>query len=69
MGINNKPVILREPRAIRLVRDRAIREDRSNSNALAKTVLEALENQDSPSGLTMQGKIKTKSVPGDPAGD
>lgn len=44
MEENNKPVVLTEHKAIRLIKERATREHRSDRNALARTVLELLDD-------------------------
>ena len=43
--INNKPIRLTHPKALQLVKQRAIDERRSAANALAATVIEALSKQ------------------------
>jgi hypothetical protein len=43
--INDKPVRLTDPKALRLVKERAIREQRSAANAAAATIIEALSTQ------------------------
>ena len=55
-------VQLRDPRAVALVKARAKQDDRSCANALARTVLEALANQDTPGGPNGQDKSETKSI-------
>ena len=45
--VNKKAVLLRDGEAAELVRRRAIRENRSASNALAQTVIEHLKNEGS----------------------
>ena len=46
MEINDKPIRLTEVKAIRLVKERAIREGRSAANAAHQTIIEALGSSD-----------------------
>jgi hypothetical protein len=43
--IDSKPVRLTDAKALRLVKERAIREQRSAANAAAATIIEALSRQ------------------------
>ena len=63
VDINNKPVLLRNKEAARLVRLRAIKEGRSASNAAAQTVIEALrDTYDISNKDTQESKVcKIKS--------
>ncbi|MHC4460914.1 MAG: hypothetical protein ACYS6W_01250 [Planctomycetota bacterium] len=46
MEVNDNPVLLRDPKAARLVRERAEREHRSAANAAAVSIIEHLGKPD-----------------------
>ncbi len=48
MSVNIKPVIIRDVKAVRLVRLRALRENRSVSNSASTTIIEALSKKGEP---------------------
>lgn len=45
MVINDKPIRLTDVRAVKLAKERAVRENRSAANAAAHTIIEALGNK------------------------
>lgn len=60
MNINNKPVMLRDRKALGLIKKRAQEESRSAANAAAVTIIEALggENNDYVSNLREKNSSK-----------
>ena len=65
---------VRDPRVIALCAERAKQENRTPTNACETTLIEALDPvcgkppQHTPGGANWQGKIRTKTIPGEPAG-
>ena len=57
MEVNDKPICLRNKKAIQLVKERAIKEGRSASNALAQTVIEQLNKTDNIAGVGYIGIV------------
>ena len=60
--VNNKPVCLRNTKALQLVKLRAIKEGRSASNALAQTVIEALNKTDNIAGVSYISIAKAAQI-------
>ena len=62
------PILVRDPESIRLAKARAQAENRSNANAAATTIIEALSNKpyanNKPGTRNWQGEIITKDSPG-----
>ena len=60
MEVNDNPIFLRDPQAVRLAKIRANAEHRTAANAVAATVIESLSgkygSQDTKSGDARQGK-------------
>ncbi|MCK5612435.1 hypothetical protein KAR91_61755 [Candidatus Pacearchaeota archaeon] len=68
--IKDKPILIRDPDAIRLAKERARVERRPYAHAAAVTIIEALgdkpESNDRPGGRNWQGEIiKKNSNPND----
>lgn len=62
---NNRPILIRDPEAIRLARARAQVERRPYAHAAAVTIIEALGDKpnanDKPGGRNWQGEIIKKN--------
>ena len=53
--VNSKPIALRDPEAVLLVKRRAVKEGRSCSNSLAQTVIEHLKKETAGEGMDSYG--------------
>ena len=64
MEVNDNPFVLRDARAIRLVKLRANAENRTAANSAATTIIEALSDKykDTKCGDARQGKTKQKII-------
>jgi hypothetical protein len=60
LTINDKPILLKNVAAVRLAKQRALREGRSAANAASQTIIEALDknNTNNPGDIQVKSEVQ-----------